>query len=119
LPVGGMLTMLRCREIFQLVSESMERRLPLRQRMELQMQLMLCRMCAGFARHVRLLGRAAKRDSGSVISAASRRPGLSAEARERMKVLMGDDRPEASVSRNFRGKTAASTSSTRRFLVVA
>lgn len=50
--------MLRCREISKLVSESMERDLPLSQRMQLRMHLMMCRLCAGFARQVRLLRQA-------------------------------------------------------------
>ena len=52
--------MLRCREISKLVSESMERDLPLRRRLEVRMHLMMCRMCAGFARQIRLLRRAAR-----------------------------------------------------------
>ena len=52
--------MLHCREISKLVSESMERDLPLGQRLGVRMHLMMCRMCSGFARQVRLLRRAAR-----------------------------------------------------------
>ncbi len=52
--------MLRCREISKLVSESMERDLPLRRRMEVRMHLMMCRLCSGFARQIRLLRRGAR-----------------------------------------------------------
>ena len=52
--------MLRCREVSKLVSESMERDLPLRQRLAVRLHLMMCRMCAGFARQLRLLRRAAR-----------------------------------------------------------
>ena len=46
--------MLRCREIAELVSESMEQKLPLRVRMQMWMHLAMCRWCLGFARQVRL-----------------------------------------------------------------
>ncbi len=52
--------MLRCREISRLVSESMDWDLSLRRRLEVRMHLMMCRLCSGFARQVRLLRRAAR-----------------------------------------------------------
>jgi len=54
--------MLRCREISKLVSESMERDLPFRVRIELWMHLAMCRMCSGFARQIRLVRRAVRED---------------------------------------------------------
>ena len=81
--------MLRCRDVSKLVSQSMERQLPLRQRIQLRMHLMLCRLCAGFARQTRLLRRAAKQDSERVAADVST-PGatLSEEARERIKAAL-------------------------------
>jgi hypothetical protein len=52
--------MLRCREITKLVSESMERQLPYRERMHVWIHLMMCRLCFGFSRQMRLLRRAAR-----------------------------------------------------------
>ncbi len=78
--------MLRCREISGLFSESMERDLPLRRRMEVRMHLMMCRMCAGFARHIRLLRRAIRENPerpGPDETAPEAR--LPDEARERVK----------------------------------
>jgi hypothetical protein len=84
--------MLRCREVSKLVSESMERRLPLRQRMELWMHLALCRLCAGFARQVRLLRRAAQQDSERLVGdTTTPQANLSPEARERMKAALRTD----------------------------
>ena len=83
--------MLRCREISKLVSESMERDLPLRRRLEVRMHLMMCRMCAGFARQVRLLRRAAREYPerlGPDENAPEAR--LSEEARERIKATLHD-----------------------------
>ncbi len=41
-----------------MVSESMERQLPLRERIHVWMHLMMCRLCSGFARQIRFLSRA-------------------------------------------------------------
>lgn len=81
--------MLRCREVSKLVSESMERRLPLRQRMELWMHLTLCRLCAGFARQTRLLRRAAQeRPERLVGDKSSPTATLTPDARERIKAAL-------------------------------
>ena len=81
--------MLRCREVSKLVSESMERRLPLRQRMELWMHLALCRLCAGFARQVRLLRRAAQQDPELLVGDRSAPEAtLSPAVRERIKDVL-------------------------------
>ena len=83
--------MLRCREISKLVSDSMERRLPFRRRVEVRMHLMLCRLCAGFARQTRFLRRAARQyperlaDDSSTSEAT-----LSQEARERIEAALRD-----------------------------
>ena len=83
--------MLHCREISKLVSESMERDLPLRQRLQVRMHLMMCRMCSGFARQIRSLRRVAREhperlgpDEGS--SEAK----LSSEARQRIKAALNN-----------------------------
>ena len=55
--------MLHCREISKLVSDSMDRQLPLRQRLQVWMHLAMCRLCAGFARQMRVLRLAANRSS--------------------------------------------------------
>ena len=86
--------MLRCREISKLVSESMERRLPLRQRMELWMHLKLCRLCAGFARQTRLLGQAARQNSERLVGdTMTPEATLSPGARERIKAALRDSSP--------------------------
>lgn len=85
--------MLRCREVSKLVSESMERRLPLRQRMELRMHLMLCRLCSGFARQVSFLRTAAHRDAERIVDEQDEHPPrLPPETRERIKQILRDKR---------------------------
>ena len=86
--------MLRCREVSKLVSESMERQLPFRQRMQLWMHLRLCRLCAGFAKQIRLLRRAARQDPERLASDTSTPgPTLSQKARERIKAALRDGNP--------------------------
>ena len=83
--------MLRCREISRLVSESMERDLPLRQRLEVRMHLMMCRLCSGFARQMQLLRRAARENPerlGPDEGAPEAR--LSNGARQRIKAALHD-----------------------------
>ena len=83
--------MLRCREISKLVSESMERDLPLHRRLEVRMHLMICRMCARFAHQIRLLRQAARENPerlGPDESAPEAR--LPEDARERIKASLGN-----------------------------
>ncbi|MBC7350764.1 MAG: hypothetical protein H5U08_00245 [Thermogutta sp.] len=83
--------MLRCREISQLVSEAMDRKLPLRQRWAVWMHLMMCGLCAGFARDLRLLRRALRSHPERLISNADQLDvTLSEQARERIKAALRD-----------------------------
>ena len=81
--------MLRCREITKLVSESMERQLPVRERMHIWMHLMMCRLCSGFSRQMQLLRRAARENPdrlGPDEGAAESK--LPEGARERIKAVL-------------------------------
>ena len=81
--------MLRCREVSKLVSESMERNLPFGTRVQVRMHLMLCRFCAGFARQLRLLRRAARQNPERLAGSPSTPEAtLSQEARERIKTVL-------------------------------
>jgi hypothetical protein len=81
--------MLHCREVSKLVSESMEHELPLRKRWQVWMHLAMCRLCAGFARQLRLLRRAARENPERLAAdPAEPEPALSQEARERIKAAL-------------------------------
>jgi hypothetical protein len=67
----------------------MEHELPLRQRLQVWMHLVMCRMCAGFARQLRFLRRAA-RDNAERLAADPAELTLSQEARKRMKAVLRD-----------------------------
>ncbi|QDV15235.1 hypothetical protein CA51_51480 [Rosistilla oblonga] len=78
--------MLSCKEISKLVSESLETKLTLRQRVELWMHLRLCRLCAAFRRdvdtlHLRTQQHVEELDSDRSVAKAK----LSAGARQRIK----------------------------------
>ena len=89
--------MLRCRDISKLVSESMERDLPLRTRMQVWMHLAMCRMCSGFSRQIRLLRRAV-RESPERLGPDESAPEakLAEEARDRIKAALRDGGPDIS-----------------------
>lgn len=81
--------MLRCREVAQLVSESMDRSLSLRQRWQVWLHLAMCRLCAGFARQLRLLRRAAREHPQRLLGESTDSPpALSSPARERIKAAI-------------------------------
>ncbi len=81
--------MLRCREVSRLVSESMERNLPLRQRLQVWLHLAMCRLCAGFARQLRFLRRAIQENSERLTQdPTAPEPTLSEEAREQIKAAL-------------------------------
>lgn len=81
--------MLRCREITKLVSESMDRELPWRNRMAVWMHLAMCRLCAGFARHVKLLRTAVHEHPERLAEGPADEPVvLSSDARDRIKAAI-------------------------------
>jgi hypothetical protein len=83
--------MLRCREISELVSQSMERDLPWRRRMQVWIHLAMCRLCAGFARQLRLLRRAAHEHPERLVADPSEPAAvLSQDARQRIKAALRD-----------------------------
>jgi predicted anti-sigma-YlaC factor YlaD len=77
--------MLSCEEVTQLVSESLDRELSLRQRVSTKMHLMMCRLCSRYNKQLAGLREAfrlhAMREEDIEIYPAS----LSSEARQRIK----------------------------------
>jgi hypothetical protein len=78
--------MLSCEEVSRLVSESMDRRLPFRQRFATRLHLLMCSLCSQFGRQLQFLRDAAhsfgEAGEEGAISANAR---LSPEARARIK----------------------------------
>jgi Putative zinc-finger len=77
--------MLSCKDAAALVSESLDRRLPLGQRIALRMHLIFCRFCRRFSRQVLFLkevaGRVKKGKAGEESPVSD---SLSAEAKEKI-----------------------------------
>lgn len=53
--------MLNCRQTAQLISQSLDCRLPLRQRLRMRLHLSLCRACATYRSQIELLDRIIRR----------------------------------------------------------
>ncbi|MEA3435252.1 MAG: zf-HC2 domain-containing protein [Thermodesulfobacteriota bacterium] len=73
-----------CKEITRLVSESLDRKLPLHQRMGIRVHLLMCKFCSRYKKQLLILREAMRlqerylEDTGASIT-------LSSEARERIK----------------------------------
>lgn len=50
--------MFNCKEVTRIVSESLDRRLPIQQRMGLRIHLMMCRFCSRYRRQLLILRKA-------------------------------------------------------------
>ncbi|HEY7586869.1 MAG TPA: hypothetical protein VH866_10215 [Candidatus Deferrimicrobiaceae bacterium] len=81
--------MLSCKDVTQLISESMDRSLPMGKRIGVRIHLLICRFCARYRRQLLLI-----RDTVRQIITAEERPGapfgetLAPDARERIKASL-------------------------------
>ncbi len=84
--------MLSCKEVSHLVSESLDRQLPLVQRLRVRLHLLMCRFCSRFRQQTLFLRDAARRYLRA-IEETETGPGtaLSPEARERIKRSLKPD----------------------------
>ena len=75
-----------CKQTVQIMSESMERRLTLRERINLKLHLWVCLWCVWYIEHLKLLRTTirSKAEQEPNLDSSSL-PSLSTEARERMK----------------------------------
>ena len=85
--------MLTCKEASILISERQDRKLRLYQRLALRMHLWVCGNCRRFERQMRLIRRML-RSGREPETTSDQLPGLSAEARERIRTLLAErDKP--------------------------
>ncbi len=78
--------MMSCREVSELVSRSLDEKLPLIVRLKVRVHLLMCRMCATFARRVRQLRE--QLSSGRIAPESVLDASLPAATRERLKQLL-------------------------------
>ncbi len=79
-----------CKDITQLVSEAMDRRLPWRQRLAIRLHLRLCALCRRYARQLRLLHQGVHRYADPEKNVAEK--SLSTAARDRLKHALAQQR---------------------------
>ena len=79
--------MLNCKEVSRLVSESLDRELPLRERMGVQFHLMMCSMCRTYSHQMHVLRQVVRRSAESGV--ADQEP-LPEDVRNRIRQAMKD-----------------------------
>ena len=77
--------MLTCKQVSRLISESLDRDLPLRQRMSMRMHLFMCKLCSRYSRQSLSLREAIRLQSEREEEIDVYPASLSSEARERIK----------------------------------
>ena len=74
-----------CQQTVEKISQSMERKLTLRERIDLKLHLWICAWCQWYLEHLHLIRDAARAKGAESPDLESRSPTLSSEARERIK----------------------------------
>jgi len=75
-----------CKEVTRMASESMERKLPLRQRLEVKLHLLVCSLCMRYVKQLQLMREVAHQHNAKIKDGVvSPHSALSAKIRERMK----------------------------------
>ena len=80
--------MIDCRAVTQIVSEAMDRPLPLRRQLWMWIHLMMCGRCAAFRKQIWLLRSAAAAQPPDEKTAEKDVPRLSEDARSRLKTII-------------------------------
>src|SRR4030095_12253573 len=74
-----------CQQIVETISQSMERKLTLRERIDLKLHLWICAWCQWYMEHLHIIRDAARAKAAESPDLNVSGPSLSAEARERIK----------------------------------
>jgi hypothetical protein len=86
--------MFDCQKVSMMVSESMDRNLPLHQRLFIAIHLLMCKHCHRFKKQLQILRHAAGFDDIHE-DVVDRFPSLSTETREQIKQAMRDFSPDS------------------------
>lgn len=74
-----------CQQTVETISQSMERKLTLRERIDLKLHLWICAWCQWYLEHLQIIREAARAKGAESPELESMSPSLSAEARERIR----------------------------------
>ena len=74
-----------CQQTVEKISQSMERKLTLRERIDLKLHLWICAWCQWYLEHLQIIREAARAKGAESPDLESMSPSLSSEARERIK----------------------------------
>ena len=92
--------MLNCKEVSRLVSESLDRKFPIWQRMGVWIHLSMCKLCRGFHKDLLNLRSAARQYADDIkMNASEPNAALSEAARERIKHALESEDSENQDSR--------------------
>ena len=75
--------MLNCREVTQLASEALDRKLSLKERIGLRFHLMMCKLCTRYVRQLKFMYHATGAADENQVTATG--PRLSEDARDRIR----------------------------------
>jgi len=74
-----------CQQTVEKISQSMERKLTLRERIDLKLHLWICAWCQWYLEHLQIIREAARAKGAESPDLESMSPSLSSEARDRIK----------------------------------
>jgi hypothetical protein len=74
-----------CKEVTRMASEAMERKLPLRQRLEMKLHLLICTLCRRYVKQLQFMHDAVQQHAAQIENGEAPPAVLSHGARERMK----------------------------------
>ncbi|MGH7599491.1 MAG: hypothetical protein ACREOI_24310 [bacterium] len=74
-----------CKEVTRMASEAMERKLPLRQRLDMRLHLLICALCMRYVKQLQFMHDAVQQHAAQIETGAAQPSVLSDGARERMK----------------------------------
>ena len=74
-----------CKEVTRMASDAMERKLSLRQHLEMKLHLLICTLCMRYVKQLQFMRDAVQRHAAQIENGTARPSVLSDDARERMK----------------------------------
>lgn len=80
-----------CQQTVEKISQSMERKLTLRERIDLKLHLWICAWCQWYLEHLQIIREAARAKGAESPDLESMSPPISAEARERIRRKLAGD----------------------------